>query len=219
MESMDDLTLDELRDALAPLIAGEAAFEGWGMAALDGAAATLGVPADRVRLAFEGGAVAMIDAWFAAIDRGMADALPPERLAAMRIRDRITTLVWTRIKALAPHREALRRALAVLAQPQNAPKAAMLGWRAADSMWRLAGDTATGFAHYSKRLTLGSVYGSTLLVFLDDESEEMAETRAFLARRIAQVMQFEKLKARLRPDAERQFSVVRFLGRLRYPGV
>ena len=54
-------------------------------------------------------------------------------------------------------------------------------------------------------------------MFVDDESEGKAETRAFLDRRIDGVMKFEKVKAKwLNPDRE-TFSVSRFLGRLRYP--
>jgi len=212
-----DMTLDELRAALATRLPAEAAFDGWSDAAVAAAAQGLGVPADRARLAFPDGPVQMIDSWFAAIDHAMERSLPPERLAAMRVRDRITALVLARIEAAAPHREALRRALAILAMPRNATTAARLTWRAADAMWRLAGDDAAGFAHYSKRLTLAGVYGSTLLVFLDDESEDHADTRAFLDRRIGNVMRFEKFKARLKPDPDRHFSVARFLGRLRYP--
>jgi ubiquinone biosynthesis protein COQ9 len=212
-----DMTLDELRSALAEPVAAEAAFDGWSDAALASAAARLGVPAERARLAFADGPLQMIDAWFAAVDAAMADALPADRLSAMRIRDRITALVWTRIETVTPHKEALRRALAILAQPQNVATGVRLAWRAADRMWRLAGDDATGFAHYSKRATLSAVYGSTVLTFLDDQSEDHAETRAFLHRRIADIMQFEKLKAQLRPDPERHFNVARFLGRLRYP--
>jgi ubiquinone biosynthesis protein COQ9 len=212
-----EMTLDELRGALAELLPAEAAFDGWSEAALAAAARRLGVPEERARLAFPAGAGPMIDAWFASIDRHMADALPPETLAAMRIRDRITALVWARITLAGQHKEALRRALAVLAAPQNVAMGTALGWRAADSMWRLAGDTATGFAHYSKRLTLLGVYGSTLLVFLDDASEDHAATRAFLDRRIEDVMRFEKAKARWKPDPDRHFSIARFLGRLRYP--
>lgn len=212
-----DMTLDELRTALAPLLPAEAAFDGWGEPALVQAAAALGVPADRARLAFPGGAVEMIDAWFATIDATMAERCPPDRLAALKIRARIETLVMARIELVAPYREAVRRALAVLAQPQHGGTAARLGWRAADRMWRLAGDDATGFAHYTKRLTLGAVYGTTLLALLDDEGDELDETRAFLGRRIGDVMRFETLKAQIRPDPERQFSVARFLGRLRYP--
>ena len=217
MADVLDMTLDELRAALAERLPEEAAFEGWTDAALNGAAIALGVPPERARLAFEGGAGQMIDAWFADIDRQMAQALPAHALSAMRVRDRVTALVLARIDAVAPYREALRRALAVLALPQNVVLGAKLGWRAADVMWRLAGDTATGFAHYSKRLTLGGVYGTTLLAFIDDDSEDYADTRAFLDRRIDDVMKFEKLKAQLKPDPDRHFSVARFLGRLRYP--
>ncbi len=82
-------------------------------------------------------------------------------------------------------------------------------------MWRLAGDTSTDFNHYTKRMTLGAVYASTLLAWLDDDSEGCAETAAFLDRRIDNVMQFEKWKAQWR--RQEHFSVSRFLGRLRYP--
>lgn len=211
-----DMTLDELRLALGPLLPQEAAFDGWSEVALATAAGALGVPADRARLAIPGGAVDMIDAWFASIDAQMATMLPSSLLATRKIRDRITDLVLARLAIATPHREALRRALAILALPTNLATGARLGWRAADAMWRLAGDTATGFAHYSKRTTLGAVYLSTMLIFLDDESEDQAETRAFLARRIDNVMRFERLKVQLKPDPEHHFSPARFLGRLRY---
>lgn len=213
-----DPTLDEIRAALAPLIAESAAFDGFSNEALAGAAERLGVDADVARLAFPGGARDMVDAWFASIDAAMAERWPAEKLATLKIRERITTLVETRIDLLAPHRESLRRALALLALPTNAPHAAKLGWRAADLMWALAGDTATDFNHYSKRMILGAVYGSTMAVFLNDESENFAETRAFLARRIGEVMRFESWKHRRAARGIERPSLARFVGRLRYPG-
>ena len=217
MTVADDSTLDELRRALGPLLPAEAAFDGWTEQAVDAAARTLGVPEDRARLAVGTGAAAMIDLWFASIDAAMIERFAPGELAAMRIRQRIAALVIARIEIVAPHREALRRALAILALPTNATRAARLAWRAADAMWRLAGDRSTGFPHYSKRLTLATVYGATLLALLQDESDELAETRAFLDRRIEDVMRFEQAKARFQSNPERRFNVTRFLGRLRYP--
>ncbi|MGZ8362013.1 MAG: COQ9 family protein [Allosphingosinicella sp.] len=214
-----EMTLDELRALLAPLVAKHAAFDGWSEAAIGSAAAELGVPADRARLAFPGGKVAMIDAWFDSVDIAMLQAFPPERIAAMKIRDRIRELVMFRLERLLPEREALRRSLAILATPLNAPAAARLAWRSADRIWRLAGDTATDFNHYSKRAILIGVYGSTSLVFLDDESDDLAATRAFLDRRIEGVMRFEKAKARWQSGSARLPSLSRFLGRLRYPVV
>ena len=217
--SPDEMTLDELRAALAPLLAKHAVFDGWNEGALANAAAELGVPADRARLAFPGGKAVMVDAWFDSIDVAMLEAFPPERIAAMKIRDRIGALVMFRLELIRPNREALRRALAILAMPRNAAAGARLAWRSADRIWRLAGDTATDFNHYSKRAILIGVYGSTTLIFLDDESDGLEQTRAFLDRRIGDVMRFEKAKARWRGSATYRPSLSRFLGRLRYPAI
>ena len=212
-----DATLDEIRAALAPALPGHAAFDGWTPQAVTAAAEGLGIDPDVARLAFPGGAVDMIDAWFAWIDAEMTARLPAETLAAMKIRARIAALVEARLDLLAPEREALRRALAILALPTNLATAAKLGWRSADMMWRRAGDTATDYNHYTKRAILGGVYAATITVFLDDESEGQADTRAFLARRIDGIMRFEKAKAKWLAQAEYRPSLSRFIGRLRYP--
>lgn len=214
-----DMNLDELKAALAPRLGAHAAFDGWGEKALAMAAGELGVPADRASLAFPGGPAEMIDAWFDWVDKAMLEAFPPEKIVGMKIRDRIRNLILFRLQLLAPAREALRRALAILALPRNAPAGARLAWRSADRIWRLAGDTAADFNHYSKRAILIGVYGATTMIFLDDESEELADTRAFLDRRIDDVMRFEKAKARWKGSAGHHFSVSRFLGRLRYPAI
>ena len=215
----EDRTLDELRALLAPEIAANAAFDGWGQEALNLAADALGVDRGVAALAFPGGAVAMIDAWFAGVDGAMLAAVPPAELWAMKIRQRIVALIEARLAAVEPEREALRRALAVLALPQNVARAARLGWRTVDRIWRAAGDTATDYNHYTKRAILLGVYAATISVFLDDESEGWADTRAFLGRRIDDVMRFEKAKAGFLKRTENLPSLSRFVGRLRYPVV
>ena len=213
-----DPTLDEIRAALAPAVASNAAFDGWTAAARDLAADATGVDRDVAKLALPD-ALAMIDAWFAQVDAAMLEALPPETLATMKVRARIAGLVEARLTTLAPDREALRRARAILAMPQNVARAAKLGWRAADVMWRAAGDAATDYNHYTKRTLLAGVYAATLTVFLDDESEAFADSRAFLARRIDGIMRFEKVKAGFLARTAHRPSLSRFIGRLRYPVV
>jgi ubiquinone biosynthesis protein COQ9 len=215
-EMLHDYTLDELRPILAMELPRHAAFDGWGAKAVENAAVALSVNPTVAALVFRN-KTDMIDSWFSAVDHAMTVALAPETLAPMKIRARITALVEARLASVAPNKEALRRALAILAMPQNLPLAARLGWRAADAMWRAAGDTATDYNHYSKRAILGSVYAATLAVFIDDESEDHADTRAFLARRIEGIMQFEKAKATLTSGPKIGFSMSRFLGQLRYP--
>lgn len=213
-----DDSLDGLRLKLAPAIADAAAFDGWSNLAVTNAAEAAGVDPATALYAFSGGAMAMIEAWVKSVDAAMAAALPAEELAAMKIRERIRSLVQFRLDAVAHQKEALRRALAIMAMPQNAVRSLQLGWHSADAMWRLAGDTATDYNHYTKRLTLGSIYAATLAVYVDDTSPDHAETRAFLERRIEGIMKFEKAKARLLKPRDEQFSPARLLGRLRYPG-
>lgn len=210
-------TLAELRLLLAPAIAQDAAFDGWSAAALEHAAAAHGLTCESAALAYPGGAMDMIDAWFETIDAAMAHALPADRLAGLSIREKIARLVRFRLDAMASKRESLRRAQSIMAMPQNLVRSARIGWRSADRMWRLAGDTAVDYNHYTKRAMLAAIYAATLSVFVADDSDGHAETLAFLDRRIAGVMRFEKARARLTANADHHFSPARFLGRLRYP--
>lgn len=213
-----DMTLDELKPVLAKAMLPHVPFDGWSRAAVEAAARDLGIEPAMARLAFPGGAIEMVEAYVALADRRMEDTLAAAGVDGLKIRERITLAIRTRLEQAAPHREAVRRATAILAQPQHAARAARLGWRTADSIWRACGDTSTDFNFYSKRAIAGAVYAATLLVWLNDDSEDFADTWAFLDRRIAGVMRFEKMKARFRPagDAAR-LSPLRFLGRLRYP--
>lgn len=207
-----DLTPTELRPRLVVAMLPHVPFEGWSASALKLAAADIGVPEPVARLAFSGPAD-MADAFTAVADTTMTAELERRGVLEMKVRERITAAVRVRLEQAEPHREAVRRALTVLAF--DPARAAATAWRSADAMWRAAGDRATDYNFYTKRAILAGVYGSTLLVWVADESEGRAATWAFLERRIAGVMAFEKAKARLTGlDAP---SLARVLGRLRYP--
>ena len=208
--------LETLRRRLALAVGEHAVFDGWSAAAVNAAAEQLAIDRAQARLAMPKSQAGLIDVYIQGVDQAIEAHFTPERLAALKIREKIRQLVWRRLEIMAPAREAVRRGLAVLAMPQNVPLALRISWRTADIMWRIAGDTSTDFNHYTKRMTLGAVYGSTLLVWLNDQSEGLAETSAFLDRRIDDVMKFEKFKAQCR-GSDNRVSVSRFLGRLRYP--
>jgi len=209
--------LEQLRRRLALAVGANAVFDGWTRKAVDSAAAQLAIDPVQARLAMPKSQSGMIDLYIQELDRALEAYFTPERLKGMKIREKIRALVWRRLEIMGPAREAIRRALAILAMPQNVPLALRIGWRTADLMWRIAGDTSTDFNHYTKRVTLGAVYGSTLLVWLDDQSKGWSETAAFLDRRIDVVMRIEKFKAEWRGSSTQRLSLSRFLGRLRYP--
>jgi ubiquinone biosynthesis protein COQ9 len=209
--------LEKLRLKLALPVGEHAAFDGWTAKAVESAAAQAGIDMAQAKLAFPKDPAQMVDAYILGVDAAMETHFNPDRIAALKVRERIRALIWYRLEVMGPAREAVRTGLSILAMPRNAVLGLRIAWRSADLMWRIAGDTATDYNHYSKRLILSSVYGSTLLAWLDDQSEGWAETSAFLDRRLAGAMRFEKWKASWAGSDLHRPSLTRFLGRLRYP--
>ena len=207
--------LEDIRRKLALPLGENAVFDGWTEAAVVAAAGAQGIEPAQAKLAVPKDQAGKIDLYIGGVDRALADHFTLERLEGLKIREKIRAIVWKRLEIMEPAREAVRRALSILAMPQNVPTGLKIGWRTADVMWRIAGDTSTDYNHYTKRMMLGGVYASTLLVWLDDQTEGWIETASFLDRRIDDVMKIEKLKADWK--GQEHFSVTRFLGRLRYP--
>ena len=209
-----DIPLADLRPRLVAAMVPDVAFDGWSATARDAAADAEGIDRDIAAMALPD-ATAMVDAYVAHADDMMAEAMRAAGADTMKVRERIKLALRTRLEQA--DREAVRRALAVMARPTNAGMATRTLWRSADAMWRAAGDTATDFNHYSKRLILGSVYSATLLYWLNDDSDGHQATLDFIDRRIEGIMTFEKSKARVTGALAKLPSPARFLGRLRYP--
>ena len=194
---------DELRRRCLPALLRHVPFDGWSRRALERAARDLGEDFESVRRAFPGGAAGMIGAFVEAADEDMVRALAERDLGTLKVRERVALAVRLRIEAVAPHREAVRRAVAAHVLPFNAPHALRALHGTVDAIWRGIGDTSTDFNFYTKRALLAGVYSSTLLYWLDDRSDDSADTWAFLERRIEDVMRIQKARGRIGASAER----------------
>lgn len=159
---------------------------------LHDAAVDVGLAPLEVERVFPGGISDILAFHSAEADRQMLEALPAEKLAALKVRERIALLVRTRLEQAEPHKEAIRRAVAHLALPTQLSTGAGSLWRTVDAMWLAAGDTATDFNFYTKRILLAKVYVATLYHWLEDESDEHQESWEFLERRIAEVLKAGK---------------------------
>jgi ubiquinone biosynthesis protein COQ9 len=207
---MIDETLDELRPRLVAAMIPHVAFDGWTAASVAAGATSAGIDPDIARLVFPRGAAQMVEAYTAFANTRMTEALTG--VGTMKIRERVTFAVRTRLEQAENERETVRRTVAIFAL--NPALSAKSTWRTADAIWRACGDTATDFNHYSKRAILGGVYAATLLYWLGDESAGRADTWGFLDRRIAGIMSFEKNKARLTSRTGNRPSIAQILGRL-----
>jgi ubiquinone biosynthesis protein COQ9 len=191
-----------LKRAIAEAALAHVAFDGFTDKTLNAAAADAGVDKKIVARLFPGGPLDLVEAISDMFDAEMEARLAKAKLGTMKVRARITKAVQTRIEILKPHKDAARRAAAFLTLPPHAARGATLLYRTVDAMWRAAGDTSTDFNFYTKRAILAGVYSATLMRWFNDTSEGESDTDAFLARRIEDVMRFEKFKAQVRERAK-----------------
>jgi len=186
-----------LRDRIVEATLTHVPFDGWSKTALRHAAADLDIPFADVAAYFPNPARDLVSWHSRMADRRMVDALSSMDLDSMKVRERIAAGVMTRLEQNAAHKDAVRKALCVLALPRNSALSLQLLYHTVDDIWFAAGDRSTDWNFYTKRVLLGAVYSSTVLYWLDDISEGMADTRAFLARRIENVMQVPKITSTL----------------------
>ena len=172
-------------------------FDGWSKCALRAGAKDIDIPVGIAAALFPAGGKDLVELHCRTADAAAIDALATRDLVSMRVRERVAAAVRARIEICAEDREAVRRAVSMFALPGNAALAARLLYGSVDTIWRAAGDRSTDWNFYSKRGLLAGVYGSTVLFWLQDNSEDFTETWAFLDRRIADVMKVPKATMRI----------------------
>jgi len=215
--NISDMTPEELRRPLLQAMLPHVAFDGWTEPTIKLAAEDIGISHEMAELAYPRGPIEALEEHLLVENEALISALMDLDLPSMKIRDRITLAIRTLLELGLETREVVRRSLAIMALPQNLAMGPKTLWQIADTMWKAAGDTSTDHNWYTKRMTLSAVYSAVLLYWLNDESEDYADTWAFLDRRIEDVMKIETAKFQMRKTCENLPSLSRFLGHLRYP--
>jgi len=194
-------------------------FDGWSETTLRLAAQDADIAPGLVAAVCPRGAVDLALAYHAEGDAAMLKRLDETDLSAMRFRDRVAFAVRARLEAI-EDRELVRRGTTLFSLPQYAADGAKAIWQTCDHIWTALGDTSDDVNWYTKRATLSGVYGATVLYWLGDDSEGNVRTWEFLDRRIEDVMQIEKFKAKARENrvvSGLMAGPLSFLGRVRAP--
>lgn len=189
--------MSDLKQQILEAALGHVVFDGWTDTILTAAAEECGVPTDDARMLFPRGGVDLALAFHAWGDAEMVKRLEAADLNAMRVREKITFAVRTRLEVIEDHKEAVRRGTTLFALPIYATDGARAIWQTCDAIWEGLHDPSEDLNWYTKRATLAGVHSSTVLFWLGDTTEDNAATWDFLDRRIENVMQIEKLKARV----------------------
>jgi ubiquinone biosynthesis protein COQ9 len=185
------------RDAAIEALLPNVPFDGWTMRALRGGLSAIGQPEADAELLFPGGAADMVEAFCDLADRRMEEGAAGLDLPAMRFAERVRAVLALRLRQNRVHKEAVRRAVGLLALPRHAGLAARCTGRTVDAIWHTAGDRAADFSWYTKRAILASIYTATVLFWVRDQSEDDAATLAFLDRRLAELGRITRLRRRV----------------------
>jgi ubiquinone biosynthesis protein COQ9 len=187
--------LKDVRERVVAAALPHVAFDGWSDKTIAYAVEDAGVDPAMARLAFPRGGIDLALGYHYTCDERLRERLVGEDLLGLRFRDRVAHALMLRLEMMRSEREAVRRAAALFALPNNAPDGARAIWNTADVIWRALGDESRDYNWYTKRATLSGIYSASLLYWLGDESHDMDATRAFVRRRVDDVMQFEGVKA------------------------
>lgn len=189
-------TDQKTKDQLIEAILNHVPFDGWTRATLATAADDCGLSDVELNRLFPAGITDAIAAYATYADNQMIAAFHEhcaDQFETMPLHIRIRTLIILRLELAAPHKEVVRRTLAVLGRPTHVRLATRILYNTVDAMWRTAGDTSTDYNFYTKRATLSAVYSATLLAFLSDNTADMTKTQAFLDRRLAEIARIPKM--------------------------
>lgn len=188
--------IDPAKRALLDAILPEVPFDGWSQKAFDAAVAATGMTPATARTLCPRGAVDLAIAYHQSGDAAMVATLQAADMSGMKFRDKVAFAIRARIDAITD-KESVRRGSALFALPHLAADGARLIWGTADLIWDTLGDTSQDINWYTKRVTLSGVYAATILFWLGDQSADATATDDFIARRIDNVMQVEKLKGQV----------------------
>ncbi len=190
-----------LRDAAVTAMLPVAAEQGWTWSTIRAGLEAAGEDPALAESHFPGGPVDAILTWIDLANRQMEEAAGREALLLLRVPARIRRLIELRLGAVAGHKPALRRAVATLSLPWNAPQALRSSAATASAIWYTAGDTSADFSWYTRRATVGAIYAATLAWWLRDDDPDLTEALAFLDRRLAGHARFQKVLKRVKRKA------------------
>lgn len=172
-------------------------FDGWTEAAMKTAAEDAGLSADEQAFAAPDGLNDLMRTFFDQAEERTREAIHSVDLEPLRVRDRVKVGVMAWLEALAPNKEAVRRAAQRGFMPWGATAAIQRSWSVADMIWDAAGDTSTDYNRYTKRGLLSAALPPIVMGWLDHKMDEEAKTDELVTRQIERAMKTGQFGARL----------------------
>jgi len=177
-------------------------FDGWTWEAMEQGAIDIGfekkkTSSSRMKIfknLFKNGSIDFIEIFSEIIDLEVKEKYDLLEFKPERVSEKIKKIIMIRLNLCQKYKEAVRTSISLTAMPTNTKISFNMLYRTCNSIWRIAGDKSTDFSFYTRRVSLAAVYTSTLLFWLNDNSNDNIETEFFLDRRLKDLNKISRLK-------------------------
>ena len=179
-------------------------FDGWNWEALYKSAEELKLYSKnldehdkkQLRSLFKNDLVETIKIFNDYLDKNMLEKFVKSKHNIKKTHEKIRHLILSRLDSALEHKESIRSSIGLMSLPQNSKNSFLMLYKTCDKIWRASGDESTDFSFYTKRIILSGVYSTTLLFWINDETNELKNTEDFLDRRLKDVSKIGKIKDR-----------------------
>ena len=166
-------------------------FDGWTWEAMEQGAIDIGFEKEKTspsrieifKNLFKNGSIEFIDVFSEMIDLEVKENYDLIDFKPERVPEKIKKIIMIRLNLCQKYKEAVRSSISLTVIPINAKTSINILYRTCNSIWRIAGDKSTDFSYYTRRISLATVYSSTLLFWLNDKSNNNIETEKYTKKR------------------------------------
>ena len=134
------------------------------------------------------------------------DKISNKKLEKLRVNEKITKLILTRLEILENYKNGLINLNSYLLRNGKIIISNKLLFKVADFIWNLAGDRSLDFNYYSKRLILMKVYLFSFNYWLRDESKDFNLTKRFTENQIRNVLKIGMIKKNIKVFLNKKFN-------------
>ena len=147
---------------------------------------------EEIKILFPDGYKEILQMYLNEINNRMTKESEKINLIRLRVHERIKEIIILRLRLISKDKKLIHKTFLHLLLPTNYKLASKNLYKTVDQIWFIAGDNSHDFNFYSKRAILASVYTSTILHFINNDSID--DTILLLSKYLKRVSKIPKIK-------------------------
>ena len=125
--------------------------------------------------------------------------------------EKIFFLLNKRFQVEKKNKDLIKKFFIHLIKDNNSSKVLTYIYSVSDIMWKYANDRSVDFNYYTKRGLLLSVYTSSRIFYIADNSEGFIKTKEFIATSLERIINIAKIKGKIKLPSSEDIPILRLM--------